>query len=108
MSNPQVALESEIRANQESVRRRFLRALADLGLQRVVPATSVQMTDMGFAISGLSVGQLAQITNALDDAVNLVDVAVQSEPLLVGGLTQPDRLPVSFTPARVTPQTVLS
>ncbi len=101
-------LEGEIRANQEAVRRRFLRALADLGLQRVVPATSVQVSEESFNITGLSVGQLAQLTNALEDAPSMVEVADQVSPLLVGDLTQPDRLPVSFTAARVAPQAVMS
>ena len=101
-------LESEIGKNQDAVRRRFLRALSDLGLQRVVPAHAVQVSDAGVSIIGLSVGQLAQLTNALEDAVSKVDVSEQEQPLLVGGLTQPDRLPVSFTAARVAPHAVLS
>ena len=101
-------LESEICKNQDAVRRRFMRALSDLGLQRVVPAHAIHASDAGFSITGLSVGQLALLTNALEDAVTMVDVDSQEQPLLVGGLSQPDRLPVSFTAARVTPQAVLS
>ncbi len=101
-------LESEIRKNQDAVRRRFLHAITDLGLQRVVPDRCIQANDAGFDIIGLSVGQLAQLTNALEDAMKMVDVDDQNQPLLIGGLTQPERLPVSFTAARVTPQAVLS
>lgn len=109
MTHPQNDhLENDICKNQEAVRRRFLRALSDLGLQRVVPATSVQVSEEGFTISGLSVGQLAQLTNVLEDALNMVDIPEQDRTPLIGGLTQPERLPVSFTAARVTPQAVLS
>jgi len=101
-------LETEFSKNQEAVRRRFLRALSDLGLHRVVPASSIQASDTGFTISGLSIGQLALLTNALEDAATMVDVSDPNPPVLVGGLTQPDRLPVSFTAARIAPQAVLS
>lgn len=101
-------LESDISKNHDAVRRRFLRALADLGLQRVVPASAVQVSETGFTIAGLSVGQLALLTNALEDAATEVDSIEQERPQLVGGLTQPDRLPVSFTAARIAPQAVLS
>ena len=108
MTYPTHKPESEIGKNQDAVRRRFLRALTDLGLQRVVPATSVQVTEEGFNINGLSVGQLAQLTNVLEDALNMVDVPDQDQPVLVGGLAQPDRLPVSFTAARIAPHAVMS
>ncbi len=109
MTHPHLThLESEICKNQEAVRRRFLRALTDLGLQRVVPDRCIQANDAGFDIIGLTVGQLAQLTNALEDTMNMVEVSEQDQPLHVGGLTQPERLPVSFTAARVTSQAVLS
>ena len=94
--------------NEEAVRRRFLRALAELGLQQAVPANSITIDHNGLTITGLSVGQLALLTNALEDVASTVEVAEQELPQLVGGLTQPERLPVSFTSARISPQAVLS
>ena len=94
--------------NEEAVRRRFLRALAELGLQQAVPAKSITIDHNGLTITGLSVGQLALLTNALEEAASEIETVEQELPQLVGGLTQPDRLPVSFTSARISPQAVLS
>lgn len=98
----------EHRKNQEAVRRRFLRALGELGLDHAVTADRVQFEGSGFVIANLSVGQLAALTNVLEDAASSVEIAESDRPSLVGGITQPERLPVSFTAARIAPQAVLS
>ena len=96
------------RKNQEALLRRFFRALNDLGIADAVPAASVRITRDGFSITGLTVGQLALLTNALEDAVESPAPFADPAPLLEGGLTQPERLPVSFTAARIVSQLVNS
>lgn len=96
------------RKNQEAVRRRFLLALRELRLGHAVSPDMVNIDGDGFSISDLTVGQLAILANFLEDATTTRVETAEDRPTLVGGLTQPERLPVSFTAARITPQAVLS
>lgn len=94
--------------NQHALRRRFLRALAELGLQTAVPADNIQISGGGFTIGSLSVGQLAALTNVLEDAAGGASTIDPDQSPSFGELTQPDRLPVSFTAARIPQQLVNS
>ena len=94
--------------NEQALRRRFERAITDLGLAAVIPPAMLQADASGFTLGSLSMRQLTLLTNVLEDAASRhMATEVEVTPF-VHGLTQPDRLPVSFTAARVSPQVVHS
>ena len=87
--------------NEHALRRRFERALADLGLASVIPPAALQVGSSGFTLGSLSVRQLTLLTNVLEDAASRHTTTDAEVTPFVLGLTQPDRLPVSFTAARI-------
>lgn len=103
MSTPQNS-----QRNEHALRRRFERAITDLGLAAVIPPAALHADASGFTLGSLSMRQLTLLTNVLEDAASRhVATDVEATPFVLG-LTQPDRLPVSFTAARISPQVVHS
>lgn len=98
----------DFQRNEQALRRRFERAITDLGLAAVIPPAMLRADASGFTLGSLSMRQLTLLTNVLEDAASRHATSEVEVTPFVLGLTQPDRLPVSFTAARVSPQVVHS
>jgi hypothetical protein len=94
-------------ANHEALRRRLLRALSDLGLGSVLPAAMFTVEEAGISLGSLTMRQVTLLTNALEDAANRVGQQVSAVGI-VHDHAQPERLPVAFTAARISPLVVQS
>jgi hypothetical protein len=93
--------------NQQAARRRFNRALSDLGLDSLIPPTAFQADGSKFTLDSLSLRQVTLLTNALEDAAaHRVRTAHYS--VTPQSPAQPERLPVAFTAARISPLLVQS
>ena len=92
-------------ANLESLRRRLLRALSDLGLGAELPAATFTVDEAGISLGSLTMRQVTLLTNALEDAATRIGQPVSAVGI-VHSHALPERLPVAFTAARISPLVV--